>query len=177
VTSIPTETHTPGLMAEARRAFEGALGVSGDDLYVSVPVPVVHEGTPAAAFFASRLTSTVEDDRISAPLATAVLSWPDGRQLALRTEQAAAAEPVSLRTRWFQGAMDEEARRGLATQMQRLAGLLELVHARYTANPQRPPMDDGTRYIEQLEDVVAGPARAHYERLNPDFFAWVVRGR
>ena len=154
------------------------------DACVSLPIPVLRDGTLAASFFAAitvpRADGTNED--MFAPAVEITLDWATGRQLELRVlrppgSTAEDAPAIPIRSHVFQGPLTAALEQELDAQMQRLDTLLDAAVRRYGALPQRPPMDDGTRYLEQFEDLVPLAARPYYTAISPDFFAWVEQGR
>jgi hypothetical protein len=117
-----------------------------------------------------------------APAVEVTLDWATGQQLDLRVLRAASPPAgetpvVAIRPIEFRVPLTAAVAEQLEAQMKRLDTLLEAAVRRYSAVPQRPPMDDGTRYLEQFEDLVPSAARVYYTALNPDFFAWVEKGR
>lgn len=177
-TAHPTSSRAGALALEARRILTQEL--KRDDLYVSLLVPVVRDGALAASFFAAVMITRPDDtnDDIAPPAAELTIDWATGEQLELRVlPTAGTGERVAARALRFQERMTPELTHQLELQKARLDGLLEVAVSRYGATPQRPPMDDGTRYLEQWEDLVPRAARAYYAALNPDFFAWVEKGR
>lgn len=168
------------LAAEARRILTPAF-VPAETL-VSMPIPLLRDGKLAAGFFAAttipRPDGTNED--MLPPTLELVLDWETGAQLELRVLESAdlASKPtVAVRPLTFQMPLNDDLRGQIAGQVQRLEMLMEPVVARYGANPQRPPMDDGTRYLEQFQDLVPRAAQVYYKAMNPDFYAWVEKGR
>ena len=152
--------------------------------FVSLPIPVMRDGTLAASFFAAIAVARADgtNDEMCAPTVEITLDWATGRQLDLRVLDATASSAkdvpvVAIRPLLFQVPLTPALAEQLEGEIRRLDMLLEAVVRRYGAVPQRPPMDDGTRYLEQFEDLVPRAARAYYTDLNPDFFAWVARGR
>jgi hypothetical protein len=184
MTTNPTEARLRGqqLAADA----EGILSASlpSGRAYTSYGIPLLHHGAPAVAFFSALVTPRPDgtNEDMSPPIAELILDWATGEQVELRKLRDAAAadtEPtVPIRPLAFREPITPAVSSGLAAYRARLDAMFELVMARYTANPQRPPMDDATRYIEQFEDLVPQAVRPYYHALNPDFFDnWVYRGR
>ena len=182
---MTVESPTPrarALSIEARRRL--TPDVLPADGFISFPVPVIRDGMLTASFFGASTVARVDGagEDMHAPAAELTLDWATGRQLDLRVLRAplapAADVPVApVRGLSFQVPLTPELAQQLDVQMARLDVLLEAAVARYAATPQRPPMDDGTRYLEQFEDLVPRAARTYYTALNPDFFAWVEKGR
>ena len=119
---------------------------------------------------------------MSPPIVELILNWATGEaieQRKLRDSASADTEPtVPIRPLAFRDVVTPPIAAAMASYRARLDAMFELVMARYTASPQRPPMDDATRYIEQFEDLVPQAVRPYYHQLNPDFFDnWVYRGR
>lgn len=179
LTAHPTSSRAGALAIEARRILSQELGRG--DIYVSLPVPVLRGGVLAASFFAATTAPRADgtNDDMAPPAAELTLDWATGGQLELRHTPSPTGEPktVAVRAMRFQEPMTPELQQQHELQKARLDGLLEVALTRYAANPQRPPMDDGTRYLEQWEDLVPRAARPYYTALNPDFFAWVEKGR
>jgi hypothetical protein len=170
------------LDAEAHRILEPALPAGR--AYVSYGIPVVHNGIPAVAFFSALVTARPDgtNEDMSPPVAELVLDWATAQPLEqrkLRDSATADTEPtVPIRPLAFREPITPPIEAAMASYRARLDAIFELVMARYTRDPQRPPMDDGTRYIEQFEDLVPQAVRPYYHALNPDFFDhWVYRGR
>ena len=180
--SASPTSHAQTIAREARRLVIPEL--MPEAAFVSLPIPVVRDGAPAAAFFAAvtveRADGTNED--MYAPVVEITLDWATGRQLDLRVMGTATPPPgeasvAAIRPLLFQSRLTPELTSKLDIQVNRLGTLLDAVVVRYGAVPQRPPMDDGTRYLEQFEDLVPAAVRPYYTALNPDFFEWVARGR
>ena len=181
MTADPGMPRARALAAEARRILTPAF--VPEDALVSHPIPVLRDGKTAAAFFAAttvpRPDGTNED--MLPPTLELILDWATGQQLDLRVlDKPAASEQasgVALRPLLFQMPLTNELKAQINGQVQRLEMLLEPTVSRYGAVPQRPPMDDGTRYLEQFQDLVPRAVQAYYTALSPAFFAWVEKGR
>lgn len=184
MTTNPTNALLRGqqLDAEAHRILEPALPAGR--AHVSYGIPLTHNGIPAVVFFSALVTARPDgtNEDMSPPTAELILDWVTGQQLEqrkLRDSATADTEPtVPIRPLAFRESVTPAVSTALAAYRARLDAMFELVMARYTANPQRPPMDDATRYIEQFEDLVPQAARPYYHDLNPNFFDnWVYQGR
>lgn len=180
MTADPGTPRARALAAEARRILTPAF--VPEDALVSHPVPVLRDGAVAASFFAAttipRPDGTNED--MLPPTVELILDWATGRQLDLRVLDKTAPEQasgVAVRPLVFQMPLTDALKEQIEGQVHRLEMLLEPTVSRYGAVPQRPPMDDGTRYLEQFQDLVPRAAQVYYNALNPDFFAWVEKGR
>ncbi len=181
-TTPPPPPRARALALDARRLLVPAH--LAEPAYVSFPVPVMRNSTLTAVFFAAPTVARADgaNEDMYAPTVELTLDWATGRQLDLRVLRPGAPQPgevpaVEVRPLIFQDRMSPELQADLDRQSDRLHTLLDAAVIRYGVIPQRPPSDDGTRYLEQWEDLVPHAARTYYIAFNPDFFSWIERGR